>query len=87
MKTVYALQPYLVGSKNGKSLAIVIPAKVAKKYNIDTSTIFTLRGDGSTEIVTLQTVQRFKGKENESTDMTSDGQRLVPAGQQISGVR
>ena len=59
MKSVYALQPYQVGSKNGKSLAIVIPAKVTKKYNIDTSTIFALKADEITSIVTLQTVQRF----------------------------
>jgi antitoxin component of MazEF toxin-antitoxin module len=57
MKYVYALQPYQVGSKNGKSLAIVIPAEVAKKYNIDTSTIFALKGDDDTKIVTLRTVQ------------------------------
>lgn len=59
IKSVYALQPYQVGSKNGKSLVLVIPAKVAKKYNIDTSTIFALKGDDKTGTVTLQTVKRF----------------------------
>lgn len=59
IKSVYALQPYQVGSKNGKSLVLVIPAKVAKKYNIDASTIFALRGDDNTRTVTLQTVKRF----------------------------
>jgi hypothetical protein len=61
IKSIYALQPYLVGSKSGKSLAIVIPAQVAKKYDIDTSTIFALKGDDSTRIVTLQTVPKFSG--------------------------
>lgn len=59
MKSVYALQPYQVGSKNGKSLAIVIPAQIAKKYDIDTSTIFTLRGDDRTRTVTLTTVPKL----------------------------
>lgn len=57
MKDVYAIQPYQVGSKHGRSLAIVIPAKVAKKYNIDTSTIFALRGDENTRTVSLQMVR------------------------------
>ncbi|MFI5405335.1 MAG: hypothetical protein ACHQ1D_02350 [Nitrososphaerales archaeon] len=56
MKNIYALQPYQVGSKNAKSLAIVIPAKVVKKFHIDTSTIFTLEGDDNTKKVTLQTI-------------------------------
>lgn len=57
MKSVYALQPYQVGSKHGRSLAIVIPAKVAKMYNIDTSTIFTLRRDEDKGTITLQMVK------------------------------
>jgi hypothetical protein len=61
MKSVYALQPYQVGSKNRKSLAIVIPAQVAKKFDIDTSTIFTLKGDESTRTVTLTTVPKLGG--------------------------
>jgi hypothetical protein len=61
MKSVYALQPYQVGSRNGKSLAIVIPAQVAKKYDIDTSTIFALKGDDSARTVTLQTVPKLSG--------------------------
>lgn len=59
MKNVYAIQPYYVGSKNGKSLAIVIPAKVARKYNLDTSTIFALKTDDITNTVTLQNVHGF----------------------------
>ena len=62
MKNVYALQPYQVGSRNGKSLAIVIPAQVAKKYDIDISTIFALKADDNTRTVTLQTVTQVKWK-------------------------
>ncbi len=56
MKSVYALQPYYVGSKNGKSLALVIPARVAKKYNLDASTIFALKTDDITHTITLQNI-------------------------------
>ena len=56
MKNIYALQPYQVGSKNAKSLAIVIPAKIVRKFHIDTSTIFTLEGDDNTKKITLQTI-------------------------------
>lgn len=33
----------MVGSKKSKSLAIVIPAEIVKKYQVNTSTIFVLR--------------------------------------------
>ncbi len=45
MKQVYVLQPYQVGSKDGKSLALIIPAKVARQCSVNTSTVFTLRVD------------------------------------------
>lgn len=62
-KSVYALQPYYVGSKRGKSLAVVIPAKVAKKFKLDASTIFYLKADNFTRIVTLQNVYGFSRDE------------------------
>lgn len=82
MKSVYALQPYQVGSKNGKSLVVLIPAEVAKKYNIDTSTIFTLKGDDNTKTVTLQTVHRL----DENIISIPAGQSLEAPSQQISEV-
>jgi len=59
LKNVYAIQPYYVGSKHGKSLAVVIPAKVAKKFNLGPSTIFSLKTDDITKTITLQNVQGF----------------------------
>jgi hypothetical protein len=56
-KSVYALQPYEVGRKNSKSLVIVIPARVVKEQNINTSTIFVLQTDPQTKVITLQVVQ------------------------------
>ena len=44
-RSVYATQPYLVGSKDRKSLAIIIPARLVKEYDVDTSTIFAVRAD------------------------------------------
>ena len=82
MKKLYTLQPYMVGSKKGKSLAVVIPSEVVKTCNIDTSTVFTLRGDEKTKTVTLQTVQRL----DENIVTRSAGQRLEASSQQISGV-
>lgn len=60
MKNVYALQPYEVGSKNRKSLAIVIPAKIVRKYRIDTSTVFVLNGNENGRKLILQTVQALE---------------------------
>jgi hypothetical protein len=71
LKNIYAIQPYEVGSKERKSLAIVIPAQITKKYKIDTSTIFALKADDSTRIVTLQTVPKLSGIRNN---------RGIPAG-------
>ena len=62
-RSVYALQPYYVGSKDGKSLAIVIPAKVVKKYNLDNSTIFALRTDDIANTVTLQNINGLNRNE------------------------
>jgi antitoxin component of MazEF toxin-antitoxin module len=59
MKSVYVVQPYQVGSKRAKSLAMVIPAKVVKKFNIDASTIFTLRPTDKREIQ-LRVMEEFK---------------------------
>jgi hypothetical protein len=59
VKTIYMVQPYRVGSKHGKSLVIVIPAKVVKKYSINTSTIFALTGDDNTKTITLQNVSKM----------------------------
>jgi hypothetical protein len=55
-KTTYAIQPYQVGGKDRKSLVIVIPSRLAKKYNINTSTIFAIRCDEQTNTIVLQTV-------------------------------
>jgi antitoxin component of MazEF toxin-antitoxin module len=54
-RNVYVVQPYRVGTKDRKSLAIVIPAQVVKEYSFDTSTIFALKVDNMRRL-TLQNV-------------------------------
>lgn len=45
VKDIYSIQPYEVGTKNHKSLAIIIPSQVKKQCNINTSSIFYLEID------------------------------------------
>lgn len=47
MKEVYFVQPFQVGPKDYKSLAIIIPSPIAKKYNMDQSSGLILRYDNS----------------------------------------
>ena len=57
-KAPYVVKPYLVGTKNWKSLAMIIPAKFAKNNQIDTSTIFILKNEGHTAgKITLQRIR------------------------------
>jgi hypothetical protein len=43
MKSVYISQPYAIGSKTGRSLALVIPHEVVLHYRLSPSTIIILR--------------------------------------------
>jgi antitoxin component of MazEF toxin-antitoxin module len=56
-KKMYAVQPYQVGPKNKKSLAVVIPSKLAKEFGVDTSTIFATYVDKSDNTISLQMVR------------------------------
>jgi hypothetical protein len=80
MKSIYIIQPYRVGSKNAESLALIIPSKVRKQANIDTSTVFTLRIDENTKRITLQTINDLIEK-YENTVPT--GESLVASNQQV----
>jgi antitoxin component of MazEF toxin-antitoxin module len=55
-RNVYATQPYLVGSKGRKSLAIIIPARLVKEYDVNTSTIFAVRAEKRTNRIIMYTV-------------------------------
>lgn len=92
LKSIYALQPYHVGSKHGKSLVVCIPAKIAKEYHIDTSTVFVLRIDEKNKTLTLQTISGTMSELEEiqrQNMMTSAGEESLAAStsQQVASSR
>jgi hypothetical protein len=56
-KNVYAIQPYLVGPREKKSLAVIIPSKLVKEYGIDTSTIFATYVDSNDNTISLRMIR------------------------------
>jgi len=79
------IQPYKVGSKKGKSLAVILPADITKHCHIDPSTFFVLRVDGKTKRITLQ---GFEVDENyENVMMASADQRFEASAQQMLSTR
>lgn len=73
MKSQYALQPYQVGSRDRKSLAVIIPAKVAKQYNIDKSTVFTLHVDYDKKRLMLQMIEKVITNNPEAVAAVKEG--------------
>lgn len=78
-KTTYASQPYQVGRKGGKSLAFIIPAKIVREYNINTSTIIAINIDKNKNSIMLQLVDSPYQK-----DMIHAGQGFQPTSQRVS---
>jgi hypothetical protein len=59
-KKRYLIQPYNVG-KDKKSLAIVIPSQIVKKYNLNSSsTIFFMQEDEQTNSFLLRTIDEIE---------------------------
>jgi hypothetical protein len=58
MESKYLIRPYQVGSKNAKSLAIVIPSQLRREAKIDLSAIFLLKVNKETKIMTLQNIKQ-----------------------------
>lgn len=76
MRRVYPIQPYELGSKNYKSLALVIPAAVVKEYAIDRSTVFALMPDkGAKKVTIYQTTFPIETRVREEIK-TPTGERL-----------
>lgn len=65
-RSIEFVQPYQVRQKNKKSLAVIIPAKIARQCNITPDTLFSVKGDRTTKAVTLQTVKLTTEDENEN---------------------
>jgi antitoxin component of MazEF toxin-antitoxin module len=76
MREIFIVQPYLVGSKKSKSLALIIPAEVVKQYQIDTSTAFALKANAETNLITLQQTKYLE---------TEDQKYLKPTEQPFHG--
>lgn len=75
-----------MGCRNAKSLAIVIPAKVARECHIGTSTIFVLKVDGKTKHIVLETlsVSNTSGDHtNERSEKNNRSKEGNPAGQKL----
>jgi hypothetical protein len=59
-KKRFVIQPYNVG-KDKKSLAIVIPSQIVKKYNLNSSsTIFFMQEDEQTNSFLLRTIDEIE---------------------------
>jgi hypothetical protein len=78
-KITYAVQPYQVGHKDRKSLAIIIPAKVTKECNINPSTIFAIQIDQQRNSIMLQRIDAPYQK-----DVMPTGENLQATNQQVS---
>lgn len=57
MKEIYAIQPYQVGSNKSKSLAVILPKRITEEWNIDQSTIFSLKVDKKSRILILKSIK------------------------------
>jgi hypothetical protein len=78
-KNFYVVQPYKVGTRSGKSIAMIISAGFAKENQIDVCTIFIIKkSDDKTGNIVFQRVNC----ENER--MISAGKSLGAPSQQIS---
>jgi hypothetical protein len=59
-KKQFVIQPYNVG-KDKKSLAIVIPSQIVKKYSLNAnSTIFFMREEEQTNSLLLKTIDEIE---------------------------
>jgi hypothetical protein len=59
LKQRFVIQPYSVG-KDKKSLAIVIPSPIVKKYNLNSfSTIFLMQDQEQTNSLLLRTIDEI----------------------------
>jgi len=61
---IHVIQPYWVGTKERKSLALIIPSQIAKEQNLDASTIFALRVDDTKKIILQVVIAKYEEEEN-----------------------
>ena len=83
MKSTYMVQPYRVGSKQGKSLALVIPARLRREADITSSTILMIKIDEHTRRITVQKVNEII---EQFENMTPAAESLEATKQRVSSV-
>ena len=57
MRKMHIVRPYKVGSKTGKSIALVIPREIVRQYGINPSSLVILRTDDVPRKITLQAIK------------------------------
>lgn len=57
MRKMHVVRPYQVGSKTGKSIALVIPREIVEQYGINPSSVMILRTDDIPRKITLQAMR------------------------------
>jgi hypothetical protein len=77
-KTTYAVQPYQVGQKDRKSLALVIPARLARECDIDPSTIFAIRRDSDSKRLILEMMKNYDEEKMVSAKSSRASRRQTP---------
>jgi hypothetical protein len=80
IRDIHIIQPYWVGTKDRKSLAMIIPAQIVKGQNLNTSTILAMRVSNNANIILKVIDTRPKDKEGM---VTAAGDSLDPSGQQM----
>jgi len=80
-KSVYVIQPYEVGARKRKSLAMIIPAKYARDNQIDKSTIFIVKNNESIGKIVFHRI-----KDTGLEELIPNGESFQASSQQASNV-
>jgi antitoxin component of MazEF toxin-antitoxin module len=81
IRDIHVIQPYYVGTKDRKSLAMIIPAQIVKEQNLNTSSILAVKVAGKAEI-TLNVINT-KYKEKEGEESITAGESFQASSQQV----
>ncbi|MGD9533390.1 MAG: hypothetical protein AB7V56_06440 [Candidatus Nitrosocosmicus sp.] len=71
------VQPYLVGSKNSKSVAVIIPSDIVKKCEIDTSTVFMVKYDNTAILLQFMNIDNENKLIHVDTSLESKDQHVT----------
>jgi hypothetical protein len=85
LRNAYFVQPYHVGTKKRQSLAIIIPAGIARKYNVSTSTGFEIRVDKKTKTILMHSIAPSLINERQKIAKPA-GESFQAADQQVTEV-